>query len=98
MHVIVWEFVPMAGKEREFERAYGLQGDWALLFAKSQQYRGTELLRPLERRIYLTIDRWTSAAAFEAFRRQWQAEYDALDRRCEAVTERETLVGQFETV
>lgn len=88
----------MAGKEREFERAYGPQGDWALLFAKSQQYRGTELLRPLERRIYLTIDRWTSAAAFEAFRRQWQAEYDALDRRCEAVTERETLVGQFETV
>jgi hypothetical protein len=44
----------------------------------------------------VTIDRWESAAAFEAFKTRFAAEYDAIDRSCESLTRRETLIGRFE--
>ena len=98
VHVIVWEFVPRVGRETEFEKAYGSQGDWARLFAKSPDYRGTDLLKSLANRTYLTIDRWASAAAFAAFKQQWRDEYAALDRRMEALTESERSIDAFESV
>lgn len=98
MHLILWEFQPRPGKAAEFERGYGAGGEWAKLFGRSPEYRGTELLRSADGRTFLTIDRWTSADAFAAFQREWQRAYDELDRHFEALTERETLVGRFDTV
>lgn len=97
MHVIVWEFIPREGLEREFEAVYASNGDWAKLFARSARFLGTELLRGPER-TYFTIDRWETSEAFAAFQRQWQREYAELDRRSEALTEEETLIGRFERV
>ena len=97
MHVIVWEFEPEAGQQREFERIYAADGDWAALFRRSPEFQGTELLRPVAGRRYLTIDRWTSAEAFVAFRDRWEADYAALDQVCEALTTHEALVGRFES-
>jgi heme-degrading monooxygenase HmoA len=97
VYVIVWEFEPKAGQEREFERAYAADGAWAALFRRSPEFRGTELLGPVAGRRYLTIDRWTSAEAFAAFRDRWQADYGSLDRVCEALTAHEALVGRFES-
>jgi heme-degrading monooxygenase HmoA len=69
-HVIVWEFRVRAGHEAVFEAVYGAGGDWARLFAKSPDHRGTELLRDASTPgRYLTIDRWASAEAFGEFRR-----------------------------
>jgi heme-degrading monooxygenase HmoA len=98
VHVSLWEFEPRNGKEQEFEQAYGPNGEWVKLFARSPEYRGTELLRSADGRTYFTIDRWTSADAFAAFQREWQHGYEELDRRFEALTERETQVGGFDTV
>ena len=52
MHVILWEFEPKQGKSEEFERTYGPGGDWAWLFARSPDYRGSDLLRPLADGLY----------------------------------------------
>jgi heme-degrading monooxygenase HmoA len=97
VHVIVWEFEPLAGQEREFERIYSGDGDWAALFRRSPEFRGTELLGPVGGQRYLTIDRWTSASAFAEFRNRWEADYAALDRVCEALTAHEALLGRFES-
>ncbi|MCI0393619.1 MAG: antibiotic biosynthesis monooxygenase [Chloroflexi bacterium] len=91
---MLWEFQVSAGCEAEFVEAYGPAGWWAELFQRAQGYLGTQLLRDTaDPHRYLTIDRWTSAAAFEAFKRQWGSEYEALDQRCARLTERETLLG-----
>lgn len=96
MHVILWEFRVRRGHEQEFERAYGPRGFWAELFRRGEGYMGTELLRDLsEPGRYFTIDRWGSQAAFESFRSRHLSEYEAIDRRCEAMTESETQVGSF---
>ena len=96
MHVIVWQFTARAGLEREFERVYAADGEWARLFARSARFLGTELLRATEGGAYLTIDRWESRDGFAAFQRQWRLDYEALDRRAETLTEEETLIGRFE--
>lgn len=96
MHAIVWEFQVRPEQEAEFERVYGPEGAWARLFAGGEGFLGTELLRDVDDRgRYLTIDRWTSAAAFAAFRDRWADDYRDLDRRCAALTSRETALGAF---
>jgi heme-degrading monooxygenase HmoA len=96
MHLLVWTYEVRAEHEREFRRVYAPDGDWARFFALGDGYLGTELLadatQPLR---YLTIDRWTTLDAYAAFGEANRADYDALDRRCEALTERETFVGAF---
>ena len=98
MHLLLWKFRPAAGKEAEFEAAYGPRGAWAALFARgSAGYLGTDLLRGADGS-YLTIDRWRDRTAFEAFRTRFEAEYAALDRECEAMTGSETPLGTFDTL
>jgi heme-degrading monooxygenase HmoA len=96
MFVVVWQFEIAEDKVSAFEAAYGPEGSWARLFRNSPEYRGTELLRDAYiSGIYLTIDRWTSEDAFRAFRRDHDAEYEALDRECDAITSRETRIGAY---
>jgi heme-degrading monooxygenase HmoA len=99
MYIVLWRFRPREGRQSEFERTYGPSGEWALLFRRGDGYLGTELLQCSEDpRQYLTLDRWTSRAAYEAFRARWSDEYRRLDHRLEELTEEETLLGTFEAL
>ena len=93
----VWEFHVSADKRRAFEKAYGPNGDWAKLFRLGEGYIRTELLR--DRDVpgrYVTLDFWASRLAYQKFRRQNLANYKALDRRCEALTQSERCIGEFQ--
>jgi hypothetical protein len=48
--------------------------------------------------VYLTIDRWPSAAAFDRFRQDFGADYERLDAVLEGLATRETRVGLFHEV
>ncbi|HEX6851144.1 MAG TPA: antibiotic biosynthesis monooxygenase family protein [Candidatus Polarisedimenticolaceae bacterium] len=96
-HARLWQFDVPPDRQAEFERVYGATGRWAVLFRRAPGYRGTILLR--DRSVpnrYVTIDRWRSEADFEAFRQRYATEYEALDAACEALTEREALLGIFD--
>ena len=96
MFVILWQFDIAEEKIAGFEAAYGPQGSWAKLFARSAEYQGTELLKDayVPGR-FLTLDRWQSEEAFRAFRAQYDADYEALDRSCDPLTSSETRIGAF---
>ncbi len=99
MHVIIWEFRARQGRETEFEEAYGPAGTWARFLERGEGYLGTELHRDLAGgRRYVTIDRWTSRDDFESFKRRFAEEYEAIDLRCEALTEHEATLGSFLSV
>ena len=99
MYVIVWRFQVKPGREAEFERAYGPKGAWATFFATDSKYHGTVLVRDAAREgAYLTIDTWTSRAAYEAFRAWNRAQYAAIDRRCEELTVEETAIWAGDSV
>jgi len=97
MYVVVWEFEAEPHARREFERLYGPNGAWAALFRQGEGYVDAELLRdPETPGRYVTVDRWESQAAFEAFRARYAAEYETIDKAGEALTKRETLIGRFD--
>src|SRR5215212_6631592 len=99
MYLVLWRFRLVVGLEGEFELAYGPSGKWAQLFRRDHGYLGTELLnRSDDSREYLTLDRWATHAAYEAFRARWSGEYRRLDHLLEGLTEEETLLGAFETL
>jgi heme-degrading monooxygenase HmoA len=99
VYVIVWEFRPKAGREREFETAYGSEGAWAKFFKNGTGYIGTVLHRDVENDSrYLTIDYWVSQEAYESFRNEHNREYEELDRKMEHLTEHELESGTFYSI
>jgi hypothetical protein len=100
MFVRIWRFT-VSGADREgFEKAYGEQGDWARLFARSPHFRGTELLRDCDRYeadelAYITVDRWREQGDWSLFLEEHGDDYRALDLECEALTVGETRIGNF---
>ncbi len=98
VHAIVWRFVIDPAHRETFEREYGPDGQWAILFREGEGYLGTELFRsaasPDE---YLTIDRWESEEAFLRFQREHGARYAAIDRALEKFTRLEERIGVIET-
>ncbi len=96
MFVVVWQFEIAEEKIAAFEAAYGPEGVWARLFRSSIEYQGTELLRDAYvPGAYLTIDRWASEEAFRAFRKDHDADYEAVDRACDDLTSKETRIGAY---
>ena len=93
---ILWKYQVRPKRLGEFERIYGPGGDWAQFLAQGKGYLGTALLADPERSgRYFTLDYWISQEAFERFRKQNKARYEAIDQRCAALTEREARLGSF---
>lgn len=93
---IIWEFRVPPHRHADFEAAYGGQGEWARLFAKADGFIEVKLLKCSEQEgRYLTIDRWVSRAAFEAFQMRFSHAYRALDEFLEGMAATETRIGAF---
>jgi len=96
-YATVWEFRIRSERRAEFEHHYGPEGTWAGLFRQAAGYLGTELLHdrsdPLR---YLTIDRWTSPGAYQAFRTEFARPYAILDEACAGLTTHEAALGEYE--
>lgn len=96
MYVLIWKFRVRADAEQLFIAGYGANGKWAELFRKAAGFEGTELARSVEDgRSFYTLDRWKSQEAFEKFREQYAAEYAALDREFESLTQSEEFIGSI---
>ena len=92
----LWEFTVEAARRPEFETHYGPDGAWVRLFRRAPGYLGSELLHDrADPRRYLTVDRWESPEAWQAFRRQFGAEYERLDRELEGLASREAALGEY---
>ena len=94
--VVIWEFRVREGREAEFGNVYGPTGEWCELFKEGDGYLGTELYRDeITPSRYLTMDRWVSSGAYEAFKQNHLKAYEAMDGRSEQMTEAEIYLGAF---
>jgi ribosomal-protein-alanine N-acetyltransferase len=99
LFVIVWEFRVRSNKRAAFEKAYSPDGVWTKLFRHGEGYIRTELIRDCkEPQRYLTIDVWVSRRAYERFKKQNRAKYQAIDKECDSLTQSEKLIGEFQSV
>jgi heme-degrading monooxygenase HmoA len=82
----------------EFERAYGMGGDWAEFFRPGRGYIGTELIRDVEAPSrYLVIDRWESADAYNDFVAENREEYMRRVDETRFLYDSELRFGSFES-
>jgi heme-degrading monooxygenase HmoA len=96
VYVVVWEYAVREGRESSFEELHGPHGDWVKLFQGRRGYLDTELLADLQTAgRYLSVDRWTTREAYEAFRLGAAEEYRRLDALGERLTVEERLLGTF---
>lgn len=97
MFHILWQFDTTDDLAPGFAEAYGPAGPWVAFFRQADGYRGTDLFeRAITPPCFLTLDRWETRAAYEAFRRERAAEYTALDAACEGLTTRERFLTAWE--
>jgi hypothetical protein len=94
MFVAIWRFT--TSDRAQFETHYGPNGTWARFFRSDSGYVRTDLLT--DGQAYLTLDWWTSGAAYNAFRESHAAEYARIDLICESVTVTEEQLGHYEEV
>lgn len=95
---IVWEFRVPLTRTAQFVEAYASDGPWAQLFRRAPGFIETRLLQDTEDAgRYLTVDRWESHAAFEAFKHDFATDYNALDERLEGLASLEVRLGAFDT-
>jgi hypothetical protein len=93
---IVCEFVVNEEARGQFELAYGPGGLWSKLFAKSEGFRGTTLLRDTKNpRRYLAIDFWDTEVQREKMLAERLAEYADLQAALAGWTESSTEVGVY---
>src|SRR5689334_20543875 len=96
VYVIIWEFTARPEARAEFETFYGPDGEWVQLFRRSRSFLRTEFFRDRQaENHYVTLDYFVSEAGCADFLREFRQEYDALDRRCEAVRASQNEIGAF---
>jgi ribosomal-protein-alanine acetyltransferase len=97
--VVIWEFRVRKAKRKEFEKAYGPEGDWVKLFRRDPAYLRTELIRDRDKPVrYVTLDFWSSRKAYQQFKKKNREEYAAIDKKCESMTLSEKLLGEFDDI
>ena len=97
--VYIWKYTVKEDKIYEFTKTYGEEGEWVKLFRKSSDYILTQLLNVINDPFrFITIDRWKNKEARDNFIKLHRSEYQELNERCNNLTIKEELLGEFYSV
>jgi quinol monooxygenase YgiN len=83
----VWQFDVKEGREEEFEKLYGADGDWTAVNRPIRSYLGSSFLRDQSQSSrYLLIEYWSEMLVYEQHRKLLSSKVDAIEaRRAELV-------------
>ena len=69
MIAIMWQFDVKNGREAEFERLYGANGEWTTMNRQTRSYLGTSFLRDQNHSSrYVVIEYWSEMIVYEQHR------------------------------
>ena len=69
MIAIMWQFDVRNGREAEFERFYGVDGEWTAINRHTRSYLGSSFLRDQNRSSrYIVIEYWSEMVVYEEHR------------------------------
>jgi hypothetical protein len=93
---VVWQFEVKAGRDADFERFYGADGEWSVVSRRSRTFLGSSFLKEFssERR-YLLIEYWSEMLPYERHRSDLSDEIDRLERSREEMLVSATPLGVF---
>ena len=89
MIAITWQFEVKKGREAEFERLYGVDGEWTAMNRHTRSYLGSSFLRDQNRTSrYLVIEYWSEMLVYEQHRDYRSAAIASLEERSAALVDR----------
>jgi len=69
MIAIMWQFDVKNGREAEFEKFYGVEGEWTAINRHTRSYLGSSFLRDQNRSSrYIVIEYWSEMVVYEQHR------------------------------
>ena len=82
MIALMWEFEVVAGKSEEFERFYGVDGEWTKLSRRSRSFLGSSFVRDIavDTR-YVLVEYWGEMVVYERHQAHFDAPLKALQHR-----------------
>jgi len=82
MIAVMWQFDVKKGREKDFEKLYGADGDWTALNRQTRSYLGSSFLHDQNRSSrYLLIEYWSEMIVYEQHRGSRSAAIDAIETR-----------------
>jgi quinol monooxygenase YgiN len=93
MIAVMWQFDVKKGREEEFKKLYGADGDWTTLNRRTRSYLGSSFLHDQNRSSrYVVIEYWSEMLVYEQHRSSRSALIAAIEtRRAELVDAMEAL-------
>jgi hypothetical protein len=96
MIAIVWQFDVASGREPDFERFYGADGEWTAVNRHSRSYLGTSFLRDQNRPLrYLVVEYWSEMLVYEQHKAYRDDELEKLSAKREELVSKTELLGVF---
>lgn len=96
MVALVWAFETVPDRGEEFERLYGVDGDWTRLSRRSRSFLGSSFLKDLahpER--YLLVEYWSEMLVYERHLADFEDEVKALEAQRQIYLVHAEPVGVF---
>jgi len=93
MIAVVWQFDVKAGRDKEFEKLYGADGDWTALNRQTRSYLGSSFLRDQNQTSrYLLAEYWSEMVVYEQHRASRSTLIESIEaRRAELVEAMEPI-------
>lgn len=96
MIAIMWQFDVKKGREGEFERLYGAEGQWTATNRHTRSYLGSSFLRDQNRTArYIVIEYWSEMVVYEQHRTYRSDAIASLERLRNALVESVEPLGIF---
>ena len=96
MIAIMWQFDVKNGSETDFERLYGVDGEWTAMNRHTRSYLGSSFLRDQNRSSrYIVIEYWSEMIVYEQHRAYRSDAIASLEGRCTALVESVEPLGIF---
>ena len=96
MIAITWQFEVKKGREAEFEKLYGVDGEWTAMNRHTRSYLGSSFLRDQNRTSrYLVIEYWSEMLVYEQHRDYRSAAIASLEERSAVLVDRVEPMGIF---
>ena len=96
MIAIMWQFDVRPGHESDFERLYGVDGEWTTTNRKSRSYLGSSFLRDQNRPSrYVVIEYWSEMLVYEQHQRYRSSPLSSFEAHRSALVDAVEPLGVF---
>ena len=96
MIAVVWQFQVKAGKQEDFEKFYGADGEWTKLARRSRSFLGSSFLRDQAAGTsYLLVEYWSEMVVYERHRKSFVTDLRNLEGTREDLCDTIAPLGIF---